>query len=63
MSDRNTVTIVLYPDYSLGFYSNEVNKSNFIKGARLFEVSDELPIIIVYEWIAKGYNHIKVREI
>lgn len=55
--------IILYKDGSMGIFNKRMQRGDFQKDARQFEVPDNLPIIEVCEWQGQLYSHSKFKEV
>ena len=55
--------IVLYKDLAMMPLPRLPEKSDIQDGARFFEVAGNVEVQEISEWMARGYNHNRFREI
>ena len=55
--------IVLYRDGVMSFWRHHMDQSNFQEGAKLFSVESDVPISLLVEWAAIGFQEYeKIKE-
>ena len=54
---NDQVTIILFKDGSFSLdLSDNVDQSHYGSGARFFRAPDQLELVLICEWIGRGYN-------